>query len=86
MGIFKQAEAKMANPSLILRRIDDIIKSEEDKRQYRGVELTNRMKILLVSDPNTDKSAAAMDVNVGRDTLVFRVILCVPYVIVFLLF
>ncbi|XP_018580177.1 insulin-degrading enzyme [Anoplophora glabripennis] len=65
VGIFKQAEAKMANPSLILRRIDDIIKSEEDKRQYRGLELTNRLKVLLVSDPNTDKSAAAMDVNVG---------------------
>lgn len=59
----------MANPSLILRRIDDIIKSEEDKRQYRGLELANRMKILLVSDPNTDKSAAAMDVNVGMHTV-----------------
>lgn len=66
----------MANPNLILRRIDDIIKSEEDKRQYRGLELANRMKVLLVSDPNTDKSAAAMDVNAGK-----YIILCVMYLL-----
>lgn len=67
----------MANPNLILRRIDDIIKSEEDKRQYRGLELANRMKVLLVSDPNTDKSAAAMDVNAGK----YHIILCVMYLL-----
>ncbi|KAK6035998.1 peptidase, M16 family, partial [Cooperia oncophora] len=33
--------------------------------QYRGLELTNGLRVLLVSDPTTDKSAAAMDVNVG---------------------
>ncbi|KAJ8920518.1 hypothetical protein NQ315_005387 [Exocentrus adspersus] len=65
IGLFKKAETKMAHSSLILRRIDNIIKSEEDKRQYRGLELANQMKVLLVSDPNTDKSAAAMDVNIG---------------------
>ncbi|XP_023021581.1 insulin degrading metalloproteinase isoform X2 [Leptinotarsa decemlineata] len=66
VGIVKQNNIKMANsPNLVLRRIDDIIKSEEDKRSYRGLELSNHMKVLLVSDPTTDKSAAAMDVNVG---------------------
>ncbi|CAH0553954.1 unnamed protein product [Brassicogethes aeneus] len=50
---------------LVLKRTDHITKSQEDKRSYRGLELANNMKILLVSDPNTDKSAAAMDVNVG---------------------
>ncbi len=45
---------------------DDITKSGEDKRVYRGLELVNGMKILLVSDPTTDKSSAAMDVHVGR--------------------
>lgn len=66
----------------VVRRVDSITKSQEDKRLYRGLELTNGncqndklsvnsilnikgMKVLLVSDPNTDKSAAAMDVNVG---------------------
>lgn len=54
-----------SSSNFILKRVDNIIKSDEDKRIYRGLELTNRMKILLVSDPSTDKSAAAMDVNVG---------------------
>lgn len=53
------------NNSNILRRLDDVIKSDEDKRLYRALELTNCMKVLLVSDPTTDRSAASMDVNVG---------------------
>ncbi|PIO64197.1 peptidase, M16 family, partial [Teladorsagia circumcincta] len=32
---------------------------------YRGLELTNGLRVLLVSDPTTDRAAAAMDVNVG---------------------
>lgn len=61
----------MANSSEVLRRFDNIIKSEEDKRSYRGLILSNQMKVLLVSDPNTDKSAAAMDVNVGKISFIF---------------
>ncbi|KAG6438646.1 hypothetical protein O3G_MSEX000111 [Manduca sexta] len=49
----------------VTKRYDDIIKSQEDKRNYRGLVLSNRLKVLLVSDPTTDKSAAALDVNVG---------------------
>ena len=44
----------------------DIIKSKSDKRQYRGLELSNGMKILLISDPDTDKSSMAMDVHIGE--------------------
>ena len=44
---------------------DDIVKSAEDKRSYRGLELTNGLKVLLVSDPTTDKASAAMDVHIG---------------------
>lgn len=43
-----------------------IAKASEDKRNYRGLQLENGLKILLVSDPTTDKAAAAMDVNVGH--------------------
>ncbi|XP_013165339.1 PREDICTED: insulin-degrading enzyme [Papilio xuthus] len=49
----------------VLKRYDNIVKSKEDKREYRGLELTNRLKVLLVSDETTDKSAAALCVNVG---------------------
>ncbi|KAL0853136.1 hypothetical protein ABMA27_012899 [Loxostege sticticalis] len=52
-------------PAGVIKRHDDIVKSQEDKREYRGLVLSNRLKVLLVSDPTTDKSAAALDVNVG---------------------
>lgn len=47
-------------------QVDSIIKSEEDQRQYRALVLENDLKVLLISDPATDKSAAALDVHVGK--------------------
>lgn len=44
-----------------------MVKSVEDKRTYRGLLLNNHLKVLLISDPTTDKSSAAMDVNIGED-------------------
>lgn len=46
-------------------RVNNIVKSEFDKREYRGLELQNGMKVVLISDPSTDKCAAALDVNIG---------------------
>ncbi|MGI2027262.1 insulinase family protein [Endozoicomonas acroporae] len=43
----------------------DVIKSPADDRHYRYITLDNGLKVLLISDPDTDKSAAAVDVNVG---------------------
>ena len=45
--------------------VDDVIKSPEDGSLYRGLVLKNNLKVLLVSDPSTDKAAAAMDVHSG---------------------
>ena len=45
---------------------DNIEKSQEDKRLYRGLELSNGIKVLLISDETTDKSAAALDVHIGH--------------------
>ena len=45
---------------------DHIIKSAGDKRIYQGLELNNGMKLLLISDPETDKASAAMDINIGH--------------------
>ena len=44
---------------------ENIIKSPADTRNYRYTILGNGLKALIISDPNTDKSAAAVDVNVG---------------------
>ncbi|XP_014603217.1 PREDICTED: insulin-degrading enzyme isoform X1 [Polistes canadensis] len=43
----------------------EITKSPNDKKLYRGLLLSNHMKVVLVSDPTTDRSAAAMDVHIG---------------------
>jgi predicted Zn-dependent peptidase len=40
-------------------------KSPQDKREFRVITLPNALTALLVSDPETDKAAASMDVNVG---------------------
>lgn len=61
----KVATSQESLSKMVLRRYDNIVKSAEDKRDYRCLELANHMKVILVSDPTTDKSAAAMDVNVG---------------------
>ncbi|KAH3671146.1 hypothetical protein OGAPHI_000857 [Ogataea philodendri] len=40
-------------------------KPDIDDRQYRLLKLPNGLVSLVISDPTTDKSAAALDVNVG---------------------
>ena len=44
---------------------EKIMKSENDQREYRYLELPNRLDVLLVSDPKAEKSAASLDVFVG---------------------
>ncbi|XP_019795129.1 insulin-degrading enzyme isoform X7 [Tursiops truncatus] len=60
----KKTYSKMNNPA-VKRVGNHIIKSPEDKREYRGLELANGIKVLLISDPTTDKSSAALDVHIG---------------------
>ena len=47
------------------QKIDDIKKSETDDRNYRFLELSNGLKVVLVSDLGADKSAASMTVYRG---------------------
>uniref|UniRef100_A0A8C5DHU0 Insulin-degrading enzyme n=1 Tax=Gouania willdenowi TaxID=441366 RepID=A0A8C5DHU0_GOUWI len=49
----------------VKRVVSDIIRSPEDKREYRGLEFANGLKAILISDPTTDKSSAALDVQIG---------------------
>lgn len=69
----------MATADMINKRYENIVKSQEDNRKYLGLELKNKMNVLLVSDPQTDKSSAALDVYIGevftkinRETNVFQ--------------
>ncbi|WOK97143.1 insulin-degrading enzyme-like 1, peroxisomal isoform X2 [Canna indica] len=43
----------------------EILKPRCDKREYRRIVLPNSLEVLLISDPETDKSAASMNVSVG---------------------
>ncbi|KAL1312426.1 hypothetical protein HN51_039044 [Arachis hypogaea] len=43
----------------------EIVKARTDKRDYRRIILPNSLQVLLISDPDTDKCAASMDVGVG---------------------
>ncbi|OXA44783.1 Insulin-degrading enzyme [Folsomia candida] len=45
--------------------LGEISKPPLDRRTYLGVLLPNGMKVILVSDPNTTKAAAALSVSVG---------------------
>ncbi|XP_068182629.1 insulin-degrading enzyme isoform X2 [Antennarius striatus] len=54
----------MTDPA-VKRVVSDIIRSPEDKRAYRALEFTNGLKAMLISDPTTDKSSAALDVHIG---------------------
>jgi hypothetical protein len=49
----------------LIKTFENIIQSSQDKRQYRGLLLDNGLKCLLISDPFTDRSAAAVDVHAG---------------------
>ncbi|RXM36269.1 Insulin-degrading enzyme [Acipenser ruthenus] len=55
---------RMSDPS-VKRIVSDIIRSPEDKRLYRGLEFANGIQAILISDPTTDKSSAALDVHIG---------------------
>ncbi|MWP48859.1 MULTISPECIES: pitrilysin [unclassified Gilliamella] len=54
-------ENKLTKPVLI----EKVQQSERDKRQYEVVELANKMRVLLVSDPKAVKSLASLALPVG---------------------
>ncbi len=55
-----------------------IDKSEVDKCEYRFIVLPNKLKALLVHEPDCDKATAALDVHVGNHMIVLtlELILC----------
>ena len=69
---------RMTDPA-VKRVVRDIIRSPEDKRVYRGLEFTNGLRALLISDPTTDKSSAAMDVQIGNTFIRVDVFVFSPF-------
>ena len=56
--------ASTDSASAIAERLS-LRKSPNDAREYRYLVLANKMRVLLVSDPETDKAAAALSVYRG---------------------
>lgn len=47
-------------------RFDNILKSQQDSKSYRGLVMNNGLKVLLVCDPTSIKSAACLCVEAGH--------------------
>ena len=43
-----------------------VLKSATDQKEYDFLDLRNGLQVLLISDPNAEKAAAAMSVGVGH--------------------
>ena len=58
-----------ALPPLVLAQAasaaETLIKSPNDRREYAAITLPNQLRVVLISDPATDKAAASLNVNVG---------------------
>jgi secreted Zn-dependent insulinase-like peptidase len=64
MAIESDKQVSSSN-STIIRIVDNIKKSDSDSWNYRALELSNEMLVVLISHPNIDKAAAALDVTIG---------------------
>ncbi|CAG2101366.1 unnamed protein product [Medioppia subpectinata] len=64
MGLKIMSALNLTNDS-VAESYDSIVKPNDDKRDYKAIVLTNGLKVLLISDRETDKSAAALTVGVG---------------------
>ncbi|HOY22119.1 MAG TPA: insulinase family protein [Cellvibrio sp.] len=60
-----QAQHLTVPPVTALSKVSLINKSENDNRDYRYLTLSNNLRVLLISDPAAEKSAAALNVHVG---------------------
>lgn len=63
-------ESSIPLPCLTSIKIEDtyshvVKKSSLDKRQFRSLTLSNQLRVVIISDPNSSRAAAAMDVHVG---------------------
>jgi insulysin len=65
MAIESEKQVSSSTNSTLVRIVDNIKKSDSDSWNYRGLELSNEMFVVLISHPNIDKAAAALDVSIG---------------------
>lgn len=59
-----------------MERIEDIRVPDTDTRKYRYLELLNRLKVVLISDEEAKKGAAALTVQAGESLTPFTDLEC----------
>lgn len=62
---FDAGDGQSTQTPVTTRKYIDVIKSENDQRLYRYVILENDLRLLLVSDETTEKSAVSVDIHAG---------------------
>lgn len=55
-----------ASTNKVATRVENIEKSKNDQRSYRGIVLKNGLNALLISDPSSVTAAVSMSVAVGK--------------------
>ena len=58
----KSAMSPQSPPKILASRLE---KPDLDDREYRVIQLANKLEALIVSDKDTDKSSASLAVHVG---------------------
>jgi insulysin len=59
------ARAQAQAQHVAAAKVSPVSKSDNDNRDYRYLTLSNNLRVLLISDPAAEKSAAALNVHVG---------------------
>jgi insulysin len=65
VGLCLIAGMAFSAPPVAAAGSGEIIKSQSDTREYRALLLDNGLKVVLVSDPQTDIAAASLSVDIG---------------------
>lgn len=60
------AQPQGSSPAKARLITGDLERPDLDDRQYRVIELANKMEVFLAHDPKADKASAAMDIHVGN--------------------
>lgn len=63
--VMSTLHASHIRPVVDILRPAEVIKRALDEREYKALTLHNGMRVLLISDPQSSRSAAALDVHVG---------------------
>lgn len=65
MSTLSDTSQCVINDPIVNSIISQVIKRKNDNRLYRPITLENKLRVLLISDPESSRAAAALDVHVG---------------------